>query len=292
MAKTKKAAVNKVLNVLRKALGTGEHPPGSNSNFIVDWYNENIDKIGDGPWCEMTDTWAMHKGGAKALKKGRAYTIYAAQDAQKGVNGSSWHWGTKGMQPGDQVYFDFAGKKGKIAFIDHTGTVEKRLGNGNWHILEGNTGKGVLARVERDEKFIVGYVRFDWNRILLHDPDPNEPEPDAIIDLDAQESGTIEPLEVDGKLGPLTIKRWQKVLKRPVTGKMGVGFIKAVQSRLKETVDRGLKVDGEGIAQDGERYKTVGALQRYLKSPVDQRISENRSQVVMSLQRRLNEGRF
>lgn len=104
-------------------------------------------------------------------------------------------------------------------------------------------------------------------------------------------------LLVDGKLGPKTIAKWQKIMGTPVDGKIttsypGSELVKAVQTRLKSTVDASLKVDGYGIVQGGPRSKTVGALQRYLKSPVDQYISSPVSEVVKALQRRLNENRF
>jgi len=102
-------------------------------------------------------------------------------------------------------------------------------------------------------------------------------------------------LVVDGKLNSKTISRWQQVMGTKVDGVITPGnsqLVRKVQERLKATVDRSLKVDGDGIYQNGKPYKTVGALQRYLGSPVDQRISTPVSQVVMALQRRLNENRF
>lgn len=102
-------------------------------------------------------------------------------------------------------------------------------------------------------------------------------------------------LAVDGKLGPKTISKWQKIMGTPVDGVITPGnsqLVKAVQRRLKATVDANLAVDGDGIYQNGRRYKTVGALQRYLGSPVDQFLSVPVSQAVKALQRRLNENRF
>ena len=101
-----------------------------------------------------------------------------------------------------------------------------------------------------------------------------------------------KPLAVDGRLGRHTTLAWQRQLDVPMTGVMDEATITAVQKRLKATVDRNLVVDGKGIKQDGQYYKTVAALQRYLKSPVDGRMSTPVSQVVMALQRRLKENRF
>lgn len=103
-----------------------------------------------------------------------------------------------------------------------------------------------------------------------------------------------ERLFVDGKLGPKTITKWQRVMGTPVDGKISSpsDLVKAVQIRLKSTVDASLKIDGYGIVQGGPRSKTIGALQRYLKSPVDEYLSSPVSEGVKALQRRLNEDRF
>lgn len=104
-----------------------------------------------------------------------------------------------------------------------------------------------------------------------------------------------EELEVDGELGPKTITKWQKVMGTTVDGKIDdedSQLVRAVQEKLKATVNHRLVVDGHGIVQDGKFYKTVAALQQYLGSPVDGRLSVPKSQAVKALQRRLNENRF
>lgn len=200
-------AVTAVLNRFRSALGTGESPDGSNHNFITEWYNSNVDRIGNGPWCEMTVTWAMWTGGAKALKKGRAYTVYGAQDGQHGEDGSSFHFGTSGMMAGDQVYYDWSGSR-DVGRIDHTGMCERVNGDGTFYTLEGNTSNH-LERKLRDSKYVVGYVRFDWARLSKapapapapHKPPAPAPHPPATAVRTIQRQ-----LEVaqDGKWGPAT----------------------------------------------------------------------------------------
>lgn len=282
---TQTELINSVLNQLRANLGLGETPPGSNDNFIVQWYNANVDSIGKGAWCEMTNTWAMWTGGAKALKSGRAYTVWAAEDGENGVNGSSWHWGLDGIQPGDQYYIDWGGEKGNISLVDHTGTVEKVNGDGTFYGLEGNF-QDKLQRVLRDNAYVVGYVRFNWAALSSSpSPTPNPTPPPVVQDF----------LTVDGELGPKTIAKWQHIMGTPVDGVIDPGYsllVVAVQRKLQNTVDASLQVDGQGIYQNGHPYKTVGALQRYLKSPVDQVMSTPISTVVKALQRRLNEGWF
>lgn len=108
-------------------------------------------------------------------------------------------------------------------------------------------------------------------------------------------AGEIEELEVDGELGPKTIRRWQQVMGTPVDGVISPersDLVVAVQRKLKSTVDSALNIDGQGIYQNGKVYRTAFALQRYLKTPVDGRISTPTSQVIKALQRRLNEGKF
>lgn len=102
-------------------------------------------------------------------------------------------------------------------------------------------------------------------------------------------------LVVDGKLGPATIRRWQQIMKTTVDGKIDdkdSELVRAVQRRLRATSSPRLVVDGVGIRQDNRRYRTVGALQSYLKSPVDEVMTSPVSEVVKAVQRRLNTGKF
>lgn len=101
-----------------------------------------------------------------------------------------------------------------------------------------------------------------------------------------------KPLAVDGILGQHTIMAWQRQLNVPMTGVMDETTVKAVQTKLRDTVDHRIEVDGKGIKQGGGYSRTVAGLQRYLKSPVDGVISSPVSQVVKALQRRLKENRF
>lgn len=102
-------------------------------------------------------------------------------------------------------------------------------------------------------------------------------------------------IAVDGVLGPKTIRKWQEVMGVKVDGRLTAGeggLVRAVQQKLHDTVDHRVKVDGKGLAQDGERSNTIGALQRYLKAPVDEFLTPDKSRTVVALQRRLNEGWF
>lgn len=247
MASTSEAAaIKKVLDRLRGALGTGEHPANSNHNFITEWYNKEVDRIGDGAWCEMTNTWSTWTGGAKSLKKGRAYTVWATEDAQAKVNGSSWHWGTKGLRAGDQVYYDWSGRKMDNGLVDHTGTVEKIIGDGTFYVLEGNTSQNKLLRMRRDSKYVVGYVRLDWSRIIVI-PEPPKPappvyQPPADIAKTKRIQKTLE-VTVDGQWGTTT-DNFAQLMRRAARAKVGypkrvaASFnIKVVQRIIDTTAD-------------------------------------------------------
>lgn len=111
--------------------------------------------------------------------------------------------------------------------------------------------------------------------------------------------GTVTPpvqtlLAEDGELGPKTIRRWQEVMGTNPDGvisKPRSALVLAVQRHLNAR-GSGLKEDGAGIAQDGRWYFTVRALQWYLGTNPDGRMSQPVSTVVKALQRRLNTGRF
>lgn len=102
-------------------------------------------------------------------------------------------------------------------------------------------------------------------------------------------------LDVDGELGPKTISKWQQVMGTAVDGVITPGnsdLVRAVQRRLRATVNPNLSVDGDGIYQNNQYYKTAAALQTYLGTGVDGKISSPVSQAIKALQRRLNDGWF
>lgn len=89
-------------------------------------------------------------------------------------------------------------------------------------------------------------------------------------------------LDVDGSLGPKTIRRWQQVMGTEADGVISKpsALVRAVQKRLK-------------VAQTGLLDKaTIKALQRHLGTTPDGVISTPTSEMVKALQRRLNSGKF
>jgi hypothetical protein len=102
-------------------------------------------------------------------------------------------------------------------------------------------------------------------------------------------------LDVDGKLGPATIRVWQGIMHTPVDGVISVPrseLVVAVQKHLIAALHRSLTIDGYGIFQDNKQYETVAMLQRYLGVLVDHKLSTPVSATIKALQTRLNTGRF
>ena len=158
----------------RKSLGTVETPPGSNHNYITDYYNANVAKIGNGPWCDMSITmWASLSDNLDAIGGGYAYTVWHAQKFQ---SMGCWHSGTSGIRAGDVLFYDWSGSK-NIGAIDHVGLVEYVSG-GVIHTIEGNRGDK-CGRFIADKRFVVGYGRPKYTGVAKTSA-PKEPNPEPI----------------------------------------------------------------------------------------------------------------
>lgn len=294
---TRSEAVKKVLDRMRSALGTGESPANSNQNFIVKWYNDNVDRIGNGPWCQMTTTWAFWTALPKKIVRGRAYTVWAAQDFKQGYLNGTWHWWYQTPQPGDQVFFDWTGKK-DISGIDHVGIVEKVNSDGTFYTLEGNFGDH-LVRMHRDKKYVVGFGRPDWSIVAGYRGGGGmaAPKPSQTKKI----PGTNLPLlVVDGSWGPAT----ERVFRHLMRKKSHKYAVQALQiwlrkKNIRDRDGRPLATDGIGLGSNADnRYprsgwsRTITALQRWAKQPMDGYLSANKSNLVMWLQKKMNTGQF
>lgn len=143
----------KALQFLRDNLGLGESPPGSNRNWISEWYGMI------GAWCAMTTSRALVAAGfgtpdridvpglSTTSAKGWAYVPYLHHDFAAA--------GRYNRNPvvGDLVVFDWEGD----GEGDHVGMLEEIVGDGTFVVLEGNTDDGVLARKRRPMSVINGF---------------------------------------------------------------------------------------------------------------------------------------
>lgn len=288
-------AVKAVLDRFRSKLGLGEYPDGSNNNSIVEWYNKVVDKIGRGPWCQMTVTWAFWTALPKRIVRGRAYTVWAAQDfVDHYLNGRWIPWDGDPL-PGDQVFFDWKGRK-SISGIDHVGAVEHVFPDGSFYSLEGNFGNH-LVRMHRDRKFVVGFGRPDWNMVTDYTGHGGATAPGA---SSGRIPGTgLLKLKEDGHMGTKT-----KVALMTLAGKKSwVETVKWLQWKLnvegyRDKDGRTLVIDGKGLGSNNSRRyptrgwtRTITAMQRWLGTTRDGYLSSP-SDAVKRLQRKINSGKL
>ncbi len=149
------------LSWMRSNLGLAEDPPGSNHNFITEWFG-----IGNGAWCAMTVSRALNEafgdpdrwqvpGVAADYVQGTAY-----------VPNLLVHFIEAGLfdqnpRVGDVVIFGWTpGSDG-----DHTGLVEQVVGDGTVVTLEGNH-NDELIRMRRSMEVIIGFGH------PAYDPEP------------------------------------------------------------------------------------------------------------------------
>lgn len=110
-------------------------------------------------------------------------------------------------------------------------------------------------------------------------------------------------LAKDGRMGPRTITRWQRVMGTKADGVISYPYSELVAAVQKFLVSKGrtgrtgqrLAIDGRGIlpnlSRDYGPTNTVYALQRHLGTTRDGILSTPRSNAVMELQDRLNKAK-
>lgn len=154
---------------------------------------------------------------------------------------------------------------------------------GHQHIpenLHGDPGKFPIER-------LLAFINDETKPITNTTPPPSVKRPNKVW-----KPG----LDEDGVLGRQTVLALQRILGTPQDGKISKPsmMVEALQKFLKsKDISVGKSgADGLGFAQDGVKYDTVKALQKYLKTPQDGIMSKPSSTVVRALQHRLNTGRL
>lgn len=177
------ATANDVLRVARSQLG---YTATSTSGKFCDWYGLK------GYWCAMFVSWVAAQAGATAIIPRHAYTPTGAAWFKKH---GRWHNGTRGLAPGDIVYFDFG-----LGRISHVGIFEG-WDRGRVVTIDGNTGAtggrsgGRVLRRARAPRYVVGYGRPAY---------ASRPAASGIA--------------VDGWAGRATIRRAQQLARTPQDG--------------------------------------------------------------------------
>lgn len=164
-AKAHGAGLAGVLNHAQSHIGVAESPPGSNTGrpFPSGW-EENFHTDGVS-WCGcFYGSMVLDAGGH--VNSRVAYCPYIEADAKSKTNGfDEWVPGQGGppfaVEQGWAVLYDWTGNR---SFPEHVGVVES-VGPTHVTAVEGNTSGtnpsdgGMVARMERDYGFVVGYAR-------------------------------------------------------------------------------------------------------------------------------------
>lgn len=137
--------------------GTAEYPPGSNQNFLTEWYG-----IGAVPWCAIAVSRALIEGGfgtadridipgvQTTSAKGWAYCPYLESDFDLADR-----WFTDNPQLGDLVLYDWDDD----GWSDHVGMVASVEADGSLYAWEGNTDEGVIRLKHRSRTYVRGFAR-------------------------------------------------------------------------------------------------------------------------------------
>ncbi|MDU5317113.1 MAG: CHAP domain-containing protein [Varibaculum cambriense] len=258
------ATANDILRIARSQLG---YTATSTSGKFCDWYGLK------GYWCAMFVSWVANQAGATAIIPRHSYTPTGANwFKQRG----RWHSGTRGLAPGDVVYFDFG-----LGRISHVGIFEG-WDRGRVVTIDGNTGSaggrsgGRVLRRARAPRYIVGYGRPAY---------ASRPAASGIA--------------VDGWAGRATVRRAQQLAHTPQDGyisgqwrgnrKAHWAVVVMRYGRGGSTLVRRIQA-AAGVKADGHwGANTSRAMQRRLGVAVDGYFG---NQSVKAWQRVLNAGRL
>lgn len=191
------ASARDVLSIAGGEVGYSRYADPKTGTKYGRWFAE---LVGDSyyaqngvPYCAMFTSWALAQAGVSCAGFPGAYCpdmLAAARRAGATVS-------LDDAQPGDVIYFDWGGD----GETDHVGLVVANYGGTNFETIEGNTSGnsggsqsngGMVARRTRPASYVSGIVR---------------PRYDG-----AASGGTESMLDVDGWVGPLTVRAWQALL--------------------------------------------------------------------------------
>ncbi len=136
--------------------GTAEYPPGSNDNWLTQWYG-----MGPVAWCAITMSRTLIEAGFGTADrinvpgvnttsaKGWAYVPYVENDFR-----AAGRWSSSPL-PGDLVVFDWDSD----GWGDHVGMVASVDPDGSVYSWEGNTDEGVIRLKHRSRTYTRGFAR-------------------------------------------------------------------------------------------------------------------------------------
>lgn len=153
--------------------GTAEYPPGSNVNWLTEWYG-----MGPVAWCAITMSRTLIAAGfgtaeridvpgvETTSRKGWAYVPYVEQDFA-----AAGRWFPGGNpEPGDLVIYDWDDD----GWGDHVGMVASIDADGSIYAWEGNTDEGVIRLKHRSRRYVRGFARPPYEVSPIPQPQQEE----------------------------------------------------------------------------------------------------------------------
>jgi hypothetical protein len=226
--------------ITKRALSqVGGYYPGKSPYGV--WYDNahggNKGVYDAAQFCYMGLSWVFAQEGATDIFPVGAYTPSGVAAWEKR---GQWHKGTKGIQPGDILYFNFPGAPNRVS---HTGLALSLWRNGVDTIefntsgtAHGDQRNGRVVARKRRTSSIVGYGRPKYKAASAEKPASSESKKKPVI-LPAMHLGTKTGYEDD----------WQRVLR-------GIGFSYVdVDGSFGPDTTRGTKnfQASQGLKQDG-----------------------------------------
>lgn len=168
---------SKILELARAEIGVKESPPNSNKVKYNDAYGH-----GDIAWCCVFLWWLFQQAGAPELFFNGRKTAYCPalltyhRSIGQAVSGE--------YQPGDIVFFDFD----ENGVANHVGLCESWDGT-YITTIDGNTSAtnpangGMVGRMRRHKKYILGVVRPGYNREEEEDMDVDKLTDEQVLQL-------------------------------------------------------------------------------------------------------------
>ena len=190
---------------LREQIGTKESPSGSNNVVYNTRYYGHAVSGSAYPWCQ-TFAWCMEvdAGLSEQITK-TASCGAAATYAQKA---GRWHWGSSGIQAGDQVIFSFSSPHDHTGFVISVASSTITTIEGNTSLTSNDNGGNVMQRTRNKSK-VYGYIRLTF----AEEPEPAEnPDNKILVGQQASVNFTGVKIACDGYDGPETRKQAVRVL--------------------------------------------------------------------------------
>lgn len=236
----------------------GEKPPGSNHNFITQWYGI------DGPWCDMGVSYVFDKTDQEEEGK-HAYTPEHAESFKERKRLIT----PVNIERGDLAFFDFPDS---VQRIQHVGFVLKRVSTTLIQTMEFNTSSGLSGSQDDGGN---AYIRTRALSLVVCGGRPayNGNVDKPVFDFPAKAWFGLGDGGADIKMWKIDLRRWAADLKNPKFD------TKEFRERLKQPANH----------FDEDTVKATKTFQNVYDLDVDGRVGKRTIRVMDRVRKRQEE---